>query len=336
MDPLTHGMIGLALSTFSGQSVSLSSPIALGCAIGAMIPDVDSIIRLYADDAKYLKQHRGFSHSLPMLVVFSGLVATVLAVIFGVSLGSLFEVHSFKDFVNPNHFGALWLWSFLGSLSHTFFDMLNSYGAMLLRKKQKLNLLTLYDPIIAVMGIGLIAQRQISWDVNFLAVVSFCVYMYSRYRGRQTAAVALAKRVEFEGSVNQVAVLPALTAFYRWDFIVTTQTYTYVGKYNQWNQSLRIVERLDAQCPHLREAFDKTALGEYFNDFSPHLHIVHTNNGPEVTMRIVDLRYYVKSRFLHQATLVIDTESGRIYRSILHPYGLKRSVFFQEQSISYV
>lgn len=315
MDPLTHGMIGLAISTFSGQAVSLTNPLALGCALSAMAPDLDAVIRLYSDDARYLKAHRGFSHSVPMLLVFSGIITLGLGLTFKVPQAGLM---------------SLWLWSFLGALSHTVFDMLNSYGAMLIKRKRKLNLLTLYDPIIAFLGIGLILQREVNPLWNGLALGLFLVYMGFRHWHRKGAARALALRPEFEGQVLNVAVLPALTTFYRWDYIVETTRYTYVGKYNQWTRRTYVTERLDAQCPRLREAFDQTTLGMYFNDFSPHLHVVHSDNGPSVTLSVVDLRYYVKNRFLHQATVVMDKESLEVQQSILHPYGKRRSVVFYD------
>lgn len=317
MDPLTHGMIGLALSTFSGQSVSLSNPIALGCAISAMIPDVDSVIRLYANDATYLKQHRGFSHSMPMLAVFSTVVASAVAFIMKVPMEQL---------------GTLLFWCFMGALSHTTFDMLNSYGAMLLRKKKKFNLLTLYDPVIAVLGITLILQREVNWLWNGLAVLIFVGYMAFRHWHRRRAALTLSRFSGFEGEIVNTGVLPALTAFYRWDFIVETNLYTYVGKYNQWTKAVQVIERLDAQCPEMREVFDKTNLGHYFNDFSPYLHVVHSQQGPSVTLRVVDLRYYVRNRFLHQATLVLDSHSREVQHSVLHPYGHRRSVIFEESA----
>ncbi len=47
MDPLTHGVIGLAISSFSGQAVSLDNPVSIGAALGAMSPDIDVISRLF-------------------------------------------------------------------------------------------------------------------------------------------------------------------------------------------------------------------------------------------------------------------------------------------------
>lgn len=67
MDPVTHGVIGLAISAFSGDPVSLVNPVSLGCAIGAMSPDIDIIAKIKGDYV-YLKHHRGLTHSFPARV----------------------------------------------------------------------------------------------------------------------------------------------------------------------------------------------------------------------------------------------------------------------------
>jgi len=315
MDPLTHGMIGLALSTFSGNPVALSNPLSIGCALGAMAPDTDSIVRLFYDDSVYLKQHRGFSHSLPALVVFSIVIAS--------GLRFMFVDHSITQ---------IFFWTFIGSLSHTVFDMLNSYGAMLLKKKKKFNLLTLYDPVIAILGITLIFQRQVNWYLNTIALMAFLSYIGLRYLFRHHACKVLERVYQDLDSVLSVAVLPSLLFFYKWDYIVQGSQYTYVGRYNGLTKGHTLIERLDAQCEHMRDLFDKTQLGEYFNDFSPHLHVVHHHHEEFITLRIMDLRYHVRNRFLHQATLKFDKKSQKVAHSILHPYSEKRSVVFKEAS----
>ncbi len=82
MDPLTHGVIGLAISSFSGQAVSFDNPISIGAALGAMSPDIDVVSRLFFNDMVYCKHHRGFSHSLPSLLVLSGLITSGLSFMF--------------------------------------------------------------------------------------------------------------------------------------------------------------------------------------------------------------------------------------------------------------
>ncbi len=45
-------------SSFSGEPVSLLNPVSLGCAIGAMSPDIDAVVRIFFNDYEYLKHHR--------------------------------------------------------------------------------------------------------------------------------------------------------------------------------------------------------------------------------------------------------------------------------------
>lgn len=132
MDPISHGIIGVAISSFSGQPVAINSAITVGSMLGAMSPDLDFVIRIFKDDVSYLENHRGFSHSVPMLFAFSLGITMMLAIM------------PFENF----SFLTTFFWTFLGALSHTFFDILNSYGARLLKHKMKGNILTLYDPIV--------------------------------------------------------------------------------------------------------------------------------------------------------------------------------------------
>ena len=54
MDPITHGLVGVALSAFSGRAVSMDNPLTMGAMLGAMSPDLDFVIRIFKDDAAYL------------------------------------------------------------------------------------------------------------------------------------------------------------------------------------------------------------------------------------------------------------------------------------------
>jgi len=313
MDPITHGLIGLAISTFSGQAVSLDNPIAVGCAIGAMSPDVDSVVRLFKDDAYYLKHHRGKSHAIPMLAVFS--VAITLGLSFVYTDMAVLQVL---------------IWTFIGALSHTLFDILNSYGAMLLRKKKKMNLLTLYDPVITSLVIWLIVIRDVDVYFNVGLLIIFTFYLMFRSSMKKKASYYLFDSYQPYEHVNDITVLPALMAFYKWDFIINTEKYAYVGNFNSITKKIKIIERLDAQCKDKRAIFDDTALGAYFNDFSPNLHVVHSEDDQKMILRVLDLRYYVNNSFLHNATLEVCKKSNQIIKSELHPYKVKKRVVFDE------
>lgn len=114
MDPLTHAAVGLTIAVLSGEPLSVSNPAVIACVAGAIIPDGDIVMQLKGDYA-YLKNHRGMSHSIPMMFVYSGVITGLLWLIFGgISLWNVFPL------------------ALLGCFSHIALDVTNSYGAQVL------------------------------------------------------------------------------------------------------------------------------------------------------------------------------------------------------------
>lgn len=302
MDPITHGVIGLAISTFSGTTPSLDNPVAIGAAIGAMIPDSDVVIRLFSDEMTYLKHHRGWSHSLPALTIFSGLITLGLSVMMPGSLS--FEV---------------FFWTLMGALSHTIFDILNSYGAMLFKKKRKLNLLTLYDPFITLLAIYLIFSGEKSL-LQFTAVVLlFAVYLAMRWKMKQRAHHHVATAISRQYDFKRVTILPSLKAFYKWDFVADTKSHHIVGKYNLFTRKLQIIAKYYKKDSQHLGTFDQSNLGRYFRRFSPNIHLEVVEHDNHIELKAIDLRYYMKNSFLHHGTLYLD-RNGEIVESYFHPY----------------
>ncbi|MDW7663035.1 MAG: metal-dependent hydrolase [Bacillota bacterium] len=317
MDPLTHGLVGAAISAFSGNPVALDNPLAIGAMLGAMSPDLDFVVKLFKDDAKYLEHHRGATHTLPYLIGFSVVIATTL---------SILPFHEFS-------FILILLWTFLGALSHTGLDIMNSYGAKLFKRKLKLSILTLYDPVITLVGFHLILNRANTIIDYAGSIVLVGAYLYLRYAMKRVAEKQLIKHFELSHEHVEIHVIPALKAFYKWDFVAHTDTHDYVGQYNSWCS-------LVSRCPVIRvnntfeindsiymSFFRTTLIGEKFSNFSPNLHVkvIPSEVEGQITLRIVDLRYYIKKDFLHQATLVIDQEFN-IISSLFHPYSLNKAI----------
>jgi inner membrane protein len=315
MDPVTHGVIGLAISAFSGNPVTLSNPVSLGCAIGAMAPDIDIIGKIWGDYV-YLKHHRGITHSVPALM---GLAAIITG---GLSF-------FYADFPSLQ----VLFWTFVGCLSHTFFDILNSYGAKLLmpftKKKSKVGILMLYDPVITVLAFLLISNKQSTpWFLLLISTV-FILYLGSRWFVKQS----LMKFVEIYYShgykVINVEILPALMAFYKWDFIVNTNSHNIVGQINM--VSKKITERKKFKRPDQEtiELFEDTNIGKYFKDFSTNYHIFRAYEGDQIVLKSIDLRYFLKNNFMHHATAIYDRERN-ISHSFFHPYKIQRRILVTE------
>lgn len=314
MDPLTHGVIGLAVSSFSGTAVSLDNPISIGAALGAMSPDVDVVSRLFFDDMVYCKHHRGFSHSLPSLAILSGLIT------FGLSF-------AFPEMV----MWQVFLWTFLGAISHTVFDILNSYGAMLIHKKIKANLLSLYDPVLSVIALFLIFFRYHNLISLTTAAGLFFVYLGVRIWMKRHAKKKIAEHYGHGYSIEEIEILPSLKVFYKWDFIVHTNSHDIVGNFNQFTGSFNVIEKLIKKEKHFKEIFMNTKVGEYFSDFTPNFHIVSFKEMEHTVLKVIDLRYHFKGNFMHHAEVRLD-ESMNVVESYFQPYKLEKRIPVMESA----
>jgi len=314
VDPITHGVIGLALSSFSGQAVSFDNPVSIGCALGAMSPDIDVVSRLFFDDMVYCKHHRGFSHSLPSLAILAG----------GITFGLSFM---FPEMV-------IWqvlLWTFLGAVSHTVFDILNSYGAMLLNKKVKANLLSLYDPVLTVIALFLIFFRYHNLISLTTAGGLFFVYIGIRIWMKRNARKRIAKHFSHGYAVEEVEILPSLKVFYKWDFIVHSSSHDIVGNFNQFKGIVKVIEKLPKRQKHLMDVFMQTNVGAYFSDFTPNFHVASFKEMEHTVLKVIDLRYHFKGNFMHHAEVRLD-ESMNVVESYFQPYNQSRRIPVSESA----
>jgi len=308
MDPLTHGVIGLAISAFSGETVTALNPISIGCAVGAMIPDIDVVVRLFKGEMVYLKHHRGMTHSVPFLLGLSSIITVVLA--------ASFPTYSFFNIL---------IWTFIGALSHTAFDILNSYGAMLFTKKRKASLLTLYDPLISIIALFLIfypSHDVISYSGS---VIVFTGYLIFRIIQKKKVFERVTDYFKDEYKITQVVILPSLKVFYKWDFVVATKTHSIVGKYNIYNDRFEIIETFKNTSNDMVEVFKSSNVGKYFEKFTPNYHIVIIENEESTTLKVIDLRYHFKNDFMHHASIEMDLDNN-IMASFFHPYSIDKRI----------
>lgn len=311
MDPITHGLIGLGLSAFSGNPVALTNPVSIGCALGAMSPDLDIVVRLTKDDYEYIRKHRGVSHSIPALAGFA------FAITMGLSI-----------FFPELNFMEVFLWSFIGGVSHTAFDMMNSYGARLLRQKRKISLLTLYDPVIWALTLFLIFNRYNDMVSNTIVGGIFFAYIGGRYLLREKARKQVIEHYNLHG-LEDVTILPGLKHFYKWDYIVRTDSYSIVGDYNNLTQRFKETKRFKKLDKALEQLFNDSNIGKHFMDWSSNYHLFRVEEDNKIILRAVDLRYYFNDEFMHKASLEIDKTTNMI-ESFFHPYKLETRIPIEE------
>ncbi|MEE9452519.1 MAG: metal-dependent hydrolase, partial [Gammaproteobacteria bacterium] len=145
MDPVTHGILGAAVSqALFGKKLGKKAWL-LGC-LAAMVPDLDVLIRSGSDPLLYINYHRQFTHAL-IFAPLGGLIVGLLWL-------ALTKIH------RPQ-----WRWAILAAVcayaTHGMLDALTSYGTVLLwpfsNQRYVWDTISIIDPVfMLVLLIGVI------------------------------------------------------------------------------------------------------------------------------------------------------------------------------------
>lgn len=312
MDPITHALVGAAVAGLSGGEVSITNPVYLGAIMGAVAPDLDIVYQLRGD-VQYLKQHRGFSHSIPGLALISGGIAAGLVLFF------------------PEYaFIQLFFWTMLGALSHTLLDILNSYGAQIFgpysQKRYSLNLLMITDPILFLILFGVFLLPGSIEVKSLVGIIGFMIYLGFRLYLRLRVENLLKSRYR-NSSINKLAVMPSMMSLWTWDFLVETDKKYFIGQVYSFNCRLKIKRKLIK--PKMNQIIENalaSKLGQFFKEFTPHYFIdFKKTENDEYVINFLDLRYCLKKGFLHTATMAFDKKYQQV-EAIFHPYSKARKV----------
>ncbi|WP_281889422.1 metal-dependent hydrolase [Paenibacillus sp. YYML68] len=173
MDTGTHLVIGLGLAGLAYiDPVVAADPVTatavlIGTVAGSQAPDADTLLRLKSN-ALYVKNHRGLSHSIPALFVWTALISG--------TLGLLFEELPLAHVT---------MWVFIAVAFHVFTDLFNTYGTQALRPFSRRwvswNIIHIFDPFIFsthVLAIFLWSFRLVEPHVVFPALYSLIAAYY--------------------------------------------------------------------------------------------------------------------------------------------------------------
>ncbi|SEU20002.1 metal-dependent hydrolase [Paenibacillus sp. NFR01] len=170
MDTATHFVMGLGLAglSFVDPAVSASGTLAgavmIATVLASQAPDADTVLRL-KDNALYIRNHRGITHSLPFLLLWPLLITLVIGPIFG--------------FLELRPLSHIALWSFIGVAVHVFTDLFNTYGTQAARpfteKWIAWNIIHIFDPFI----FGSHAAAIILWISGICPPVPLFISLYS-------------------------------------------------------------------------------------------------------------------------------------------------------------
>lgn len=200
MDPVTH-----ALSAAVLRNLGFSGRIALGVLlVSALAPDVDYASRLFGADV-LLRYHRGLTHSITALLVFSTAVGFLLR----------------------RQKGGFAYYGFLAALGyglHILLDLTNQYGTRALvplsNQSFAMDLTFIVDPyIIAAFALSIVAvwlKRERARRIAAITMLLLALYMGGKHYFHERTEEFLRETMS-EYSIKRVSPLPG--GFMRWWFI---------------------------------------------------------------------------------------------------------------------
>ncbi len=186
MDTGTHLVMGIGLAGLAAidpvvaANPAVHTAVLIGTVAGSQAPDLDGLLRLKGN-ACYIRNHRGLSHSLPAIFIWTALITGILQWFYKGSLPWL-------------HVGG---WVLLAVCVHVLTDLFNAYGTQAMRpfteKWISWNIIHIFDPVIFtvhVIAILLWAAGFVNPAVMFplMYLFLFVYFVWRTSAAKQTVA----------------------------------------------------------------------------------------------------------------------------------------------------
>ncbi|PID20780.1 hypothetical protein CSV61_12390 [Sporosarcina sp. P3] len=289
MDTGTHIAMGVAISGLAlADSTVATEPATMGAVfagimVGSLIPDIDTVLKL-RNNAVYLRNHRGITHSVPAVMLWPLLISILLTFI--VPEASFFHV---------------WAWTFLAVFTHVFVDIFNSYGTQALRpfshKWVAIGVINTFDPIIFGLHVIAILAWVFGADPVFtMSILYVVIFFYYLLRFAVKSAVKNAVKKTIPNATH-IFTAPTMN-FFQWRVAATTDVYHYVGR--AYGRSITIYERFEREVmpmsPQVEVALEDPNM-QAFTSFSPLYRWSISEEGHIYEIRLIDLRYRSKGYY---------------------------------------
>ena len=307
MDTGTHVVMGIALGGLAtldpvvANDPTLFNAVLVGTLVGSQAPDFDTILKL-KNNAVYIRNHRGLTHSIPAVIFWGILIAAI--------------IYMFVPGISLLH---LWLWTFLAVIVHVFVDIFNAYGTQAYRpfshKWIALGFINTFDPyIFSLHVVGIIA-----WILGahpgytFLMIYGIItLYYIKRYSDKREI---FKKIYEYFPTTEHVATSPTMKQN-NWRVAITTEDRFYVGSVENGHiQLMDEFERIPLPKSKIIEIAKTDKNIEAFLSFSPVYRWEITENERFTEVRFIDLRYRSKGRYPF-----VDVEQIDPHLNIINSY----------------
>ncbi|GIO24892.1 metal-dependent hydrolase [Oceanobacillus sp. J11TS1] len=299
MDTGTHIVMGVALGGLATLDPNVQSnptlfhAVLVGTVVGSHAPDFDTVFKL-KNNATYIRQHRGASHSLPAILMWSLLVS-----------GAIYL------FVPQVSYLTLWLWTLLAVCIHVFVDLFNAYGTQAFRPFTKKwiakGFINTFDPYIFSLNVAGIAAWALGANPGYTWIIIYTVivlYYIKRYMDKRE----IVKKIkEYFPDTETVATSPTIKQNY-WRVAITTSDRYYVGSVE--NRHIEIVDEF-YRVPLPDTAVVNAAIKDKniasFLNFSPvYRWEMNTDENNVTEVRFIDLRYRSKGFYPFVAVVKLD------------------------------
>ncbi len=230
MDPFSHGITGALLAQSAARPQSVRTAAAAG-AIGAMLVDLDILIRSGNDPLLNLDFHRHFTHALVFIPVGGLLAALVLWPL-------LQRPHWHRGLLEPVAFARLYLFGTLGCATAGLLDAATSYGTHLLwpfsDARTAWSVISIIDPVYTLLGAAVLLyvllkrQPAVAW----VGVILLLAWPGLGWLQQSRASLALDAVVDARGHrVERRVVKPSFGNLLLWRGVYEYDGHFYVDAY---------------------------------------------------------------------------------------------------------
>lgn len=277
-----------------GGDPTMQSAVMIAAIIGSQAPDFDTVLKL-KNNAVYIRNHRGITHSLPALLVWPVLLTA------GITL-----------FMPGVEWFTIFLWSLLAVVLHVFVDIFNAYGTQALRPISNrwiaLGVINIFDPFIFFMHLGAIAMWAFGSHpgITFLLlyVVLALYYIWRIYEKQKV--VKHARRLH--PNASHIFVSPTI----RWNqfhLVIRTPSTLYVAESR--NNQINFFEKYSfdpiPDDPVINAARKDKNLAAFLS-FSPTYRWEVEMKDDMTEVRFVDLRYRSKGHYPFVTIVQLDDD----------------------------
>ncbi|MFT8709961.1 MAG: metal-dependent hydrolase [Sporolactobacillus sp.] len=302
MDTATHlvmgiGIAGLAtLDPVVGSDPVTFQAVLIGTVVGSVIPDIDTVLKL-KNNAAYLRNHRGVTHSLPFTALWPSLLTLILS-----------------SFFPSAHAPSLFFWTLFAVALHVFVDIFNAYGTQAIRPISNqwlaLGIINIFDPFIFSLHLmGFIIWGFVGHGgVTFVTVYAILIAYYV-LRTWQHHRTYIAVRSQLPG-VTKIYLSPTM----RWShyhLAAESADRFYVGKMD--GTKLQLIDSFAHQSIDLHNTRIQAAMTDKnvraFLAFSPIYQWSIVQQKGRCVVQFTDLRYFSKGMYPFTATVWIEHDT---------------------------